>query len=65
MRRISRRISILIVVPFVVAVQIVAARAAADDADTCVKGAGDERIATCVRAIKSARWQVLILYGPF
>ncbi len=35
------------------------ARAAADDADTCVHGAGDEKIAACTRAMNSGRW-----HGP-
>src|ERR1700761_9583648 len=30
--------------------------AAADDADTCTHGSGDDRIAACTRAINSGRW---------
>jgi lipoprotein NlpI len=30
--------------------------AAADDADTCVNGSGDEKIAACTRAINSGSW---------
>jgi lipoprotein NlpI len=31
--------------------------AIADDADTCVHGKGDEKVAACTKAIKSGRWR--------
>ena len=31
-------------------------RAVADDANTCIRGVGDEQIVACTRAIQSGRW---------
>ena len=38
--------------------------ALADDADTCVKGSGDEKIAACTAAIESANGKAVISPGP-
>ena len=42
---------------FVFAASELVSRAAADDVDTCVKGAADEAIAASTHVISSGRWQ--------
>ena len=41
----------------VIAGPVLALPAIAGDADVCVKGAGDERIAACTRSINSGLWR--------
>jgi len=47
----------LIVALLVVSAPLLVRPAVADDADTCWKGTGEERIAACTRAINSRRWR--------
>jgi tetratricopeptide (TPR) repeat protein len=45
-----------VVAPFLVAGPILVSQAVADDADTCTRGSGEERIAACTRLINSDRF---------